>query len=282
MLCTHLHVDHVGWNTRLVDGRWVPTFPNARYVFARTELDSWERGGNPKFSRAALEDSVLPVIAAGKAQIVDDGFTLDDQISLEPTPGHTLGHVAIRLASGGSARSCAATSCTRRSNACTPSGPPGPTGTQTSPRGPGAPSLSAIARPTRWSAPPTSHCPRSGASSRRATPSASSRTTRDGDAGPPGRRAPRPTPGEELLTSSLTCAIQRSPTPTQASLRGLQPSRRARVAAVFADNGAVSSFVGCFHQLQLPRRRHPPLISQLRPARQRGKLRGQCAVLAAT
>ena len=100
VMCTHLHVDHVGWNTRLVDGRWVPTFPNARYVFAKTELDSWEQG-HPKFSRAALEDSVLPVIAAGQADIVGDGFTLDDQISLEPTPGHTLGHVAICLASGG-------------------------------------------------------------------------------------------------------------------------------------------------------------------------------------
>jgi glyoxylase-like metal-dependent hydrolase (beta-lactamase superfamily II) len=100
VLCTHLHVDHVGWNTRLEGGRWVPTFPNARYVFSRTELESWEQG-HPKFSRAALEDSVLPVIAAGQAEVVGDDFALDDQITLEPTPGHTLGHVAICLASGG-------------------------------------------------------------------------------------------------------------------------------------------------------------------------------------
>jgi glyoxylase-like metal-dependent hydrolase (beta-lactamase superfamily II) len=100
VLCTHLHVDHVGWNTRLENGRWVPTFPNARYVFGRTELDSWEKG-HPKFARAALEDSVLPVIAAGQAEVVNDDFALDDQITLEPTPGHTLGHVAVRIASNG-------------------------------------------------------------------------------------------------------------------------------------------------------------------------------------
>ena len=69
VLCTHLHSDHVGWNTRLVDGRWVPTFPNARYVFTKKELEAWERG-HPKFTRHPLEDSVLPVIAAGQAELV--------------------------------------------------------------------------------------------------------------------------------------------------------------------------------------------------------------------
>ena len=41
VFCTHLHVDHVGWNTRLIDGLWVPTFPNARYVFDKTEFETW-------------------------------------------------------------------------------------------------------------------------------------------------------------------------------------------------------------------------------------------------
>jgi glyoxylase-like metal-dependent hydrolase (beta-lactamase superfamily II) len=100
VLCTHLHADHVGWNTRLEGGRWVPTFPNARYVFTKKELEAWQ-GGHPNFSRAPLEDSVLPVIAAGQAELVTHDFALDDQVSLEPTPGHTPDHVAIRLASQG-------------------------------------------------------------------------------------------------------------------------------------------------------------------------------------
>ena len=70
VMCTHLHSDHVGWNTKLEGGRWVPTFPKARYVFTRKELEAWEQG-HPKFTRHPLEDSVLPVIAAGKAELVD-------------------------------------------------------------------------------------------------------------------------------------------------------------------------------------------------------------------
>lgn len=103
VLCTHLHADHVGWNTRLVDGRWTPTFPNARYVFARTELEYWlalnERG--KKYSDGCIDDSVLPVIEAGQAEIVADDHALDDEIRLRPSPGHTPGHVCIELASGG-------------------------------------------------------------------------------------------------------------------------------------------------------------------------------------
>ena len=103
VLCTHLHADHVGWNTRLVDGRWTPTFPNARYVFARTELEYWlalnEKGR--KYSDGCIDDSVLPVIEAGQAEIVADDHALDDEIRLRPSPGHTPGHVCIELASGG-------------------------------------------------------------------------------------------------------------------------------------------------------------------------------------
>jgi glyoxylase-like metal-dependent hydrolase (beta-lactamase superfamily II) len=100
VMCTHLHSDHVGWNTRLEGGRWVPTFPNARYVFTKKELEAWEQG-HPKFTRHPLEDSVLPVIAAGRAELVANDFALDDEVWLEPSPGHTPDHVSIRLASNG-------------------------------------------------------------------------------------------------------------------------------------------------------------------------------------
>jgi glyoxylase-like metal-dependent hydrolase (beta-lactamase superfamily II) len=100
VMCTHLHADHVGWNTRLEGGRWVPTFPKARYVFTRKELEAWQQG-HPKFTRHPLEDSVLPVIAAGRAELVANDFSLDDEVWLEPSPGHTPDHVSIRLASKG-------------------------------------------------------------------------------------------------------------------------------------------------------------------------------------
>ena len=100
VMCTHLHPDHVGWNTKLQDGRWVPTFPNARYVFSKVEADAWATG-NPLFARNAYEDSVLPVIAAGRADLVADDYALDDEVWLEPSPGHTPGHVSVRLSSGG-------------------------------------------------------------------------------------------------------------------------------------------------------------------------------------
>jgi glyoxylase-like metal-dependent hydrolase (beta-lactamase superfamily II) len=95
VFCTHLHADHCGWNTRMLDGRWVPTFPNARYIFARTEVEHAERTGSPQYN-----ENVLPVIRAGQAVLVDSDYALDDQVWLEPTPGHTPGHVAVHLESG--------------------------------------------------------------------------------------------------------------------------------------------------------------------------------------
>ena len=101
VLCTHLHVDHVGWNTRLVDGRWVPTFPNAKYVFSKEELNFWERSLDlPPEAREVFTDSVLPVIASGQHHVVAMTDQLSDSLLIEPAPGHTPGHIALRLLSG--------------------------------------------------------------------------------------------------------------------------------------------------------------------------------------
>lgn len=97
VFCTHMHVDHVGWNTKLVDGRWVPTFPNARYLFAKKELE-WSQA-QVKSQDWTFEDSVQPILEAGLAEIVESDFALNDQIWLEPQPGHTPGHVAVRMRS---------------------------------------------------------------------------------------------------------------------------------------------------------------------------------------
>ena len=94
IFCTHLHVDHCGWNTDFVDGKWVPTFPNATYIFAAEEYAAAENENSMIF-----QQSVLPVMEAGKAKLVKSDFALDDQIWLEPTPGHTAGHVAVHLSS---------------------------------------------------------------------------------------------------------------------------------------------------------------------------------------
>ena len=103
VMCTHLHWDHVGWNTRLVDGRWVPTFPNARYVMARREYEHWDAQyakGDRSIHCVGFEDSVLPIMRAERAVLVDDDFELDTGIWLEPCPGHTPGNVVINLRSG--------------------------------------------------------------------------------------------------------------------------------------------------------------------------------------
>lgn len=100
VMCTHLHPDHIGWNTRLVDGRWVPTFPNARYVFSKKELDVWTEK-HAERPNAGLVDSVLPVVEAGRAELVLNDHAVDDELWLESTPGHTPDHVAVRFASLG-------------------------------------------------------------------------------------------------------------------------------------------------------------------------------------
>jgi len=95
----HLHVDHVGWNTRLENGRWVPTFPKARYVFGKSEFDYWTKE-NAKAEVGPFADSVLPVVEANKAQIAQNDFSIGDHLRILPTPGHTPGHVAFTLGRG--------------------------------------------------------------------------------------------------------------------------------------------------------------------------------------
>ena len=100
VMCTHLHADHCGWNTRLDNGRWVPSFPNASYVFSRTEL-AFSEGQLGNRNDYTYADSVLPILEAGQAVVVDNDFQLDDALWLEPAPGHTPGHVAVRMHSRG-------------------------------------------------------------------------------------------------------------------------------------------------------------------------------------
>jgi glyoxylase-like metal-dependent hydrolase (beta-lactamase superfamily II) len=94
VMCTHLHVDHVGWNTRLENGKWLPTFPKARYVFAKGEYDYWAEQ-HAKAEVPPFGDSVLPIVEANKADIVGHDFSIGDHVRLLPTPGHTPGHVAF-------------------------------------------------------------------------------------------------------------------------------------------------------------------------------------------
>lgn len=105
VMCTHLHADHVGWNTRLQDGRWVPTFPNARYLFTEAEFNRWDDRHADYVARPINEfvfaDSLLPVVEAGQVVFVDDGYALDDVLTVERAPGHTVGNIKIRLNSEG-------------------------------------------------------------------------------------------------------------------------------------------------------------------------------------
>jgi glyoxylase-like metal-dependent hydrolase (beta-lactamase superfamily II) len=103
VLCTHLHADHVGWNTRLLDGRWVPTFPNARYLIGRREFDHWfetERREPAQHNHGSFADSVSPVADAGLIDLVDDGFELFQGATLKPLPGHTPGQIGLCLCHG--------------------------------------------------------------------------------------------------------------------------------------------------------------------------------------
>ena len=103
VLCTHLHVDHVGWNTRPDGDTWVPTFPKARYLFGRTEFEHWreEVDAGRGDDAVTFVDAVMPIVDRGQADYVDSDHRITDEVRLEPTPGHTPGHVAVWIESQG-------------------------------------------------------------------------------------------------------------------------------------------------------------------------------------
>lgn len=105
VICTHFHVDHVGWNTKLIDGRWQPTFPNAQYLFSRLEREARDPAyGTAREGTAEHQiyvDSILPVIEAGQARFVEGNEEIVNGLDLMPTPGHSPGHLAVLLRSRG-------------------------------------------------------------------------------------------------------------------------------------------------------------------------------------
>jgi len=109
VLCTHLHLDHVGWNTTLVDGTWVPTFPNARHLIERTEFAYTSGEGESEdiapwlrdMNRQVMADSITPAVEAKLVDLIDNDHVICDEVSLIPTPGHTIGHVSVKITSKG-------------------------------------------------------------------------------------------------------------------------------------------------------------------------------------
>jgi glyoxylase-like metal-dependent hydrolase (beta-lactamase superfamily II) len=102
---THLHADHIGWNTVPDNGEWAPTFPNARYLFSRAEYEFWNpdggEGGARPVNKNAFEDSVEPIARAGQAVLFDDAYEIDANLRLELAPGHTPGSAVVSLSSAG-------------------------------------------------------------------------------------------------------------------------------------------------------------------------------------
>jgi glyoxylase-like metal-dependent hydrolase (beta-lactamase superfamily II) len=109
VICSHLHIDHVGWNTRKVQDRWVPTFPNARYLFSEIERQYWDPAGSGQrpteagalVNTGVFEDSVQPLLDAGRAELIGAGFRLSESVSFQLVPGHTPGHLAMNVSSRG-------------------------------------------------------------------------------------------------------------------------------------------------------------------------------------
>jgi glyoxylase-like metal-dependent hydrolase (beta-lactamase superfamily II) len=100
VVCTHLHVDHVGWNTMKIGDNWIPTFPNARYLIGRIEYDYWSRS-DADDQNSVMLDSVTPIFEAGLADLVDFNHVISPEIRLIPTTGHTPGHVSVIIESRG-------------------------------------------------------------------------------------------------------------------------------------------------------------------------------------
>ena len=101
VLCTHLHVDHVGWNTRLAGGQWVPTFPHARYLFGKTEYEYWRDHSDTPERFAVFNDSVKPIVDAGAAELIASDARLTEEITMIPTGGHSPGHMSLHIVSDG-------------------------------------------------------------------------------------------------------------------------------------------------------------------------------------
>jgi len=101
VMCTHLHVDHVGWNTMKVDGKWVPTFPKARYLIGRVEYEYWRDNREHHEQAAVFADSVRPVFDAGLVDLVETDHQISPEVSFVPTLGHTPGHISVRISSKG-------------------------------------------------------------------------------------------------------------------------------------------------------------------------------------
>ena len=100
VMCTHMHTDHVGWNTRWDNGRWVPTFPNAKYIMSEKELAYWTKL-HQETPQNQIEDSVLPIVEQGRAQLVKNDFAIGDEVRFESTAGHTPDHMSVHISSRG-------------------------------------------------------------------------------------------------------------------------------------------------------------------------------------
>jgi glyoxylase-like metal-dependent hydrolase (beta-lactamase superfamily II) len=98
VFCTHLHADHVGWNTQWTDGRWVPTFPKARYLIGRAEFEHWDE--RRSLNHGAFNDSVLPVVESGQVDLVDDGYEVARGMILMPLHGHSIGQMGLLIDRG--------------------------------------------------------------------------------------------------------------------------------------------------------------------------------------
>lgn len=101
VVCTHLHMDHVGWNTTLIDGAWVPTFPQARHLFVQAEYEHWTTTDDADDFGDVMGDSVAPIVDAGLADLVSNNHAITDEVRLESTAGHTPGHCSVRISSQG-------------------------------------------------------------------------------------------------------------------------------------------------------------------------------------
>ncbi len=101
--CTHLHMDHVGWNTKYENNSWVPTFPKAKYLFSKDEYTYWQSKPENEIDddHAAFDDSVTPILEAGLAELINDNHSIDKNVSFIPTPGHTPSHMSVKIESKG-------------------------------------------------------------------------------------------------------------------------------------------------------------------------------------